>query len=257
MHNSSAYQFALLMGTLLFLEAISLYGEILLLCWKPVFAPWKDPHLRSDDRYGLTTAYWVFFTIFFIATMLVLAVSIFNKIANLLSSFIRRSDIKSEWMPPIIPLSGADLHPGGSSLWSQDPLECWWVKFSLWICFVDNCGENSAHQGCCSNARWRRPSPRTTTRRSRMSSLLAWVGSVRSFARSFHYDHDHGHDYWSTRAAGSTGVHPGDDALQPWPRGLPLDPARTKCTTLHITSHDDSSDNQSEQCDISHMSLSF
>ena len=55
--------------------------------------------------------------------------------------------------PPIIPLSGTNLHPGGSSLWSQDPLECWWVKFSLWICFVDNCGENSAHQGCCSSAR--------------------------------------------------------------------------------------------------------
>ena len=102
------------------------------LCWKPVFAHWKDPHLRSDDRYGLTTAYWVFFTIFFIATMLVLAVSIFNNIANILSSFIRRFDIKSEWMPPIIPFSGADLHPGGSSLWSQDPLECW---FSLWQLF--------------------------------------------------------------------------------------------------------------------------
>ena len=114
---------------------LSLRWEYFYLCWKPVFAPWKDPHLRSDDRYGLTTAYWVFFTIFFIATMLVLAVSTFNKIANLLSSFIRRSDIKSEWMPPIIPLSGADLHPGGSSLWSQDPLECWWVKFSLWNLF--------------------------------------------------------------------------------------------------------------------------
>ena len=54
------------------------------------------------------------------------------------------------------------------------------------ICFVDNCDKNSAPQGCCSSARWRRPLPRTTTMRSRTSSLLAWVGSVRSFAQSFH-----------------------------------------------------------------------
>ena len=32
--------------------------------------------------------------------------------------------------------------------------------------------------------------PRTTTRRSRTSSLLAWVVSVRYFTQSFHDDHD-------------------------------------------------------------------
>ena len=161
-----------------------------------VFAHCKDPHLRSDDRYGLTTAYWVFFTIFFIATMLVLAVSIFNIIANILSSFIRRSDIKSEWMPPIILFQVRTYTLGAlrydhKILWSAGG----WSSH-CGICFVDNCDKNSAPQGCCSSARWRRPLPRTTTRRSRTSSLLAWVGSVRSFAQSFHDNYDHGRDDW-------------------------------------------------------------
>ena len=138
MHNSilSAYQFSLLMGTLLFLEAISLYGEntftsvenqCLLLEKTLTFVQttatgWQQPtgcSSPSSSSPQCSFLLWVSST-------------------NLQTFFQALSeDLTSNQnkCPPIIPLSGTNLHPGGSSLWSQDPLECWWVKFSLWNLF--------------------------------------------------------------------------------------------------------------------------
>ena len=57
------------MGLMLFLEAISLYGE----SYQATYLL-TGTNISSDHYYKLTTAYWVVFTLLLIATILLLAV---------------------------------------------------------------------------------------------------------------------------------------------------------------------------------------
>ena len=193
----SAYQFSLLMGTLLFLEAISLYGE-------NTFTSVENQCLLIEKTltFVQTTAMgW---------QQLTGCSSPFSSSPQCSFLLWVSSTILQTFFQALSedPTSNQNGCPP-SSLFQVRTYTLGALRYDhkiLWsaggwsshcgICFVVNCSENSAPQGCCSSARWRRPLPRTTTRRSRTSSLLAWVGSVRSFAQSFHDNYDHGRDDW-------------------------------------------------------------
>ena len=63
------------MGLMLFLEAISLYGQCQHILARVTSSTTTLALYISDHYYHLTTPYWVVFTLFLIATILVLAVS--------------------------------------------------------------------------------------------------------------------------------------------------------------------------------------